>query len=280
LRSPALWAGLAALVAAALYYVLIGAASGVDSGEREASVAGVKGSQRVPSSSVERLRVRVIEEYAHDPSAYTQGLLWDDGWILESTGQYGSSVVRKWRPGSTESRQTELAQDLFGEGLARVGDRLIQLTWRAGRALLYDRHSLERVGEWEYQGEGWGLCFDGVRLAMSDGSSTLTFRDPGTFAVVDRTEVQLEGRSVGNLNELECAEGWIYANVYQTNEIVRIDPRSGEVTAIINAGGLLKPQERSNAEVLNGIAYDPESESFLLTGKYWPKIFRVTLERE
>ena len=268
------------LLAVAAYYVSIGAAAGVNGAGTEALVANEKGSQRMPSSSVERLTVRVLQEYPHDPSAYTQGLLWDDGWILESTGQYGSSVVRRWRLGSTESEQTALSPDLFGEGLARAGDRLIQLTWRAGRALFYDRYSLELVGDREYRGEGWGLCFDGVRLAMSDGSSTLTFRDPGTFPILDRKEVHLEGQDVGNLNELECAEGWIYANVLPTNEIVRIDPRSGEVTAIVNAAGLLNPQERSHAEVLNGIAYDPDTESFLLTGKYWPKIFRVALERE
>lgn len=280
MKFPILWMGLFVLLAGAVYYVLSGAVSGGTTAELTTSAGSGESPEQRSSTAVERLTVRVLEEYPHDPDAYTQGLLWDEGWLLESTGRYGRSVLRRWRPGDSESRETALEGGFFGEGLARVGDRLIQLTWREGRALIYDRRSLDRRGEWEYRGEGWGLCFDGARLAMSDGSSVLTFRDPGTFAILERKEVRLEGRRVDNLNELECAEGWIYANVYQTDEIVRVDPRNGEVTAIVNASGLLNPQERTRAEALNGIAYDPDTETFFLTGKLWPKIFRVVLERE
>ena len=228
---------------------------------------------------VERLRARVLRSFPHDPEAYTQGLLWDRGFLFESTGRYGESSLRTWRPEDKGLQaKVHLPAGLFGEGLAQVGERLIQLTWRAELALVYDRESLARIDQWTYEGEGWGLCFDGDRLVMSDGSAFLTFRDAETFGVLERREVRLQGRVVGNLNELECAEGWIYANVYQTDEIVRVDPRDGKVTAVVDASGLLSSSERAQAEVLNGIAYEPDTETFFLTGKLWPRIFQVVFE--
>jgi glutamine cyclotransferase len=223
-----------------------------------------------------RLRVEVLGDYPHDPTAYTQGLLWQDGFLFESTGQYGQSSVRRVdleTGGVVESR--DLPPEMFGEGLAMVEDRLIQLTWREGAAVIWGYPDLDEVGRLSYEGEGWGLCYDGNLLVMSDGSSRLTLRDPDTFEVVRRIFVQMEDGSVGRLNELECVDGAIYANVYTTDWIVQIDSESGRVEAVIDASGLLSATDRQGVDVLNGIAYDPRADIFYLTGKLWPKLFAV-----
>jgi glutaminyl-peptide cyclotransferase len=173
------------------------------------------------------------------------------------------------------SRQRDLAPELFAEGLAIVGDRVFQLTWREGIALMHAAGDLSPLGAVSYEGEGWGLCYDGARLVMSDGSDRLTFRDPVTFDVVGGVDVTAAGQPVERLNELECAESLVYANVWQTDRIVAIDPETGAVTAIIDASGLLSPEERAGADVLNGIAWRPETGTFLVTGKLWPKLFEV-----
>ena len=228
------------------------------------------------SGEVLRLGVRVREVMPHDPGAFTQGLLWSEGRLYESTGEYGSSSLRRVDPASgAVEKKVDLASDLFGEGLALVGERLIQLTWKRGVALVYDVETFEEVDRYSYEGEGWGLCYDGHRLFMSDGSGSLSVRDRDSFEELTRLQVSLEGRPLGALNELECAEGWIYANVYQTDAIVRIDPLSGEVRAVILVAGLLSPEERAAADVLNGIAYRGDNNSFLLTGKHWPAMFEV-----
>jgi glutaminyl-peptide cyclotransferase len=226
-----------------------------------------------------RLRVRVLRVLPHDATAYTQGLLWHDGALFESTGQYGASRLRRVEPESGRVlRERALPEEVFGEGLARVDERLIQLSWKAGRGWILDLETFEQIGAVDYEGEGWGLCFDGARLWMSDGSDRLVGRDPDSFAPRGELRVTFEGRPLPRLNELECAEGWIFANVYGADQIVQIDPVSGAVAAVIDASGLLSANERASAEVLNGIAYDPESERFYLTGKYWPKLFEVVFE--
>jgi glutamine cyclotransferase len=178
--------------------------------------------------------------------------------------------------GRVEARSA-LAPELFGEGLARVGGHLIQLTWQSGRAIYWNLSTLSKEREVSYQGEGWGLCYDGKRLVMSDGSDRLTFRDPESFARIGEVTVRREGAPVRSLNELECEGGVVYANIWQDNHIVRVDPKSGEVTAWIDAGGLLGADERAGADVLNGIAALPGSKHLLLTGKYWPRLFEVEL---
>ncbi len=220
--------------------------------------------------------VRVRGEFPHARDAFTQGLLWHDGKLYESTGQYRQSSLRRvdLASGAVE-QQRDLASDLFAEGLARVGDQLIQLTWHAGLAKVYARQDFAQVGEHSYPGEGWGLCHDGSRLVMSDGSDRLSFRHPESFALVGEVKVTLRGRPLSRLNELECVDGAVWANVWTTDLIVRIDPESGRVTAIVDASGLLSPDERSNTDVLNGIAYRAETDTFLVTGKYWPKLFEV-----
>lgn len=230
------------------------------------------------SSSVEQLQVRVVAKYPHSSDAFTQGLLWHDGVLYESTGQYGQSSLRRARLEDGDIlAERSLSPTLFGEGLARVDDRLIQLTWRSGVAVVSDLESLEPRATLRYPGEGWGLCFDGKLLVMSDGSSILDFRDPDTMALVREVVVRHGGRPARKLNELECVGQDIYANVWQSDEILRIDSATGEVTAVIDASGLLSRVEAIRADVLNGIAYKPENDTFLLTGKLWPYVFEVEL---
>jgi glutaminyl-peptide cyclotransferase len=225
----------------------------------------------------QRLAVKVLSIRPHDAGAYTQGLLLHGGSLFESTGLPGRSSLREVDPVTGEvKRRVNLASEYFGEGLALVGDRLIQLTWQEQKAFVYGLSDFKPAGEFRYDGEGWGLCWDGRRLVMTDGSDRLTFRDPGTFAVLGEVHVTLAGQPIDRLNELECVEGSVYANVWQTDDILRIDPTSGKVTAIIDASGLLAPPERQRAEVLNGIAWDPSRKTFLITGKLWPKMFEVT----
>lgn len=228
------------------------------------------------SGAVEKLTVKVLAEYPHDPRAFTQGLVWHDGVLYESTGNWGVSTIRRVEPTTGEvlaSRRID--PGLFGEGLAVIGNQLIQLTWKAGLALVYDPGSLAIIDQLAYRGEGWGLAYDGQRLVMSDGSAWLSFRDPADLKVLSKIEVKLAGEPVPYLNELEHVGDALYANVWGEDRIVRIDPRSGAVTAVIEASGLLSLTERRRVDVLNGIAYDPETKSFWITGKYWPKIFRV-----
>ncbi|MDH4281895.1 MAG: glutaminyl-peptide cyclotransferase [Myxococcales bacterium] len=230
----------------------------------------------VPQPAIEELRVRVIRTYPHATDAFTQGLIWDDGVLYESTGQYGHSSLREVRlEDGRVLRERKLEPNLFGEGLARVGDRLIQLTWRSGLAIVSDFATLERKKTLRYPGEGWGLCYDGTALVMSDGSSILDFRDPESMQLLSEVSVLNDGRPVRKLNELECVGSDVYANVWQSDEILRIDARTGRVIAIIDASGLLSRAERMRSDVLNGIAYRPQSKTFLLTGKLWPHVFEV-----
>jgi glutaminyl-peptide cyclotransferase len=228
----------------------------------------------------EALKVSVVRTYPHDRSAFTQGLIWRDGFLYESTGLVGRSSLRKVdvTTGSVK-QQVPVPTPYFAEGLADVGNRLFQLTWRHGRVFLYDKNTLGRVGELAYEGEGWGLCHDGRSLVMSNGSDTLTVRSAATFAVTRTVKVTMGGRPLERLNELECVDGDVYANVWTTDSIVRIDMKSGTVTARIDASGLLAPAERFGVDVLNGIAYDPADRTFLITGKLWPKLFRVRFVR-
>lgn len=226
----------------------------------------------------EALRVRVIERRPHDTDAFTQGLLWHQGELYESTGLEGESSVRRVDLATGEVRQRiELSEDFFAEGLALVGDRLFQITWQDGKAFVYDRRTFEKVAEHTYEGEGWGLCWDGTDLVMSDGSDRLFFRDPETFAVRRTVRVTKVGRPLRYLNELECVDGKVWANVWQRDEIVRIDPTSGVVEATVDASGLLTPEERRHTDVLNGIAWIPERRRFVITGKLWPWTFEVEL---
>lgn len=241
-----------------------------------AEPAGTPPRSNAGASEPRSLGVEVVAVHPHDPGAYTQGLLWHEGQVYESTGRWGESSARRYRLGDAAPAEVRPLDDsLFGEGLAVVGDELLQLTWQAGLLLRWDLETLELRREQRYQGEGWGLAYDGERLYQSDGSHVLHLRTTDTFEVTGQIEVRSAGLAVHQLNELEWAEGRLYANVYFKDEIVRIDPSTGVVEAVIDASGLLSDVEREGVDVLNGIAYRPETKTFLLTGKYWPKIFEV-----
>ena len=226
--------------------------------------------------AVEQTTPQVLAVFPHDTAAFTQGLLLHGGVFYESTGLYGQSTLRRVDPATGAVLELRnLSSSVFGEGLARVADRLIQLTWQEHVAFVWDLQTFAGLGGFTYGGQGWGLCHDGTRLVMSDGSSNLYFRDPDTFAVLGQVQVTLDGFAVSNLNELECVGSLVYANVWLTDTILRIDPVTGEVLTQIDASGLLTPQEEAQADVLNGIAFDPATEHFFLTGKWWPKVFEV-----
>ena len=264
--------GLLLLASLALLVSILGAcaADGVAADPRETTVSSTS---RIEP---ERLEISVVSESPHDTSSYTQGLLWWDGRVYESAGGYGRSSLRSWALGTADPLEIlDLEEEYFAEGLARIGEQLLQLTWKGGLLYVYDLKPLTRVETHRYSGLGWGLAFDGTHLIMSDGSHVLSFRNPETFEVVRRLVVKRHGSVQADLNELEFAHGVIYANVYQTDEIVRIDPETGAVTAVIDASGLLTEDERRSAEVLNGIAFREDSGTFLITGKYWPRLFEV-----
>jgi len=226
----------------------------------------------------EELRVRVMRTLPHDRGAFTQGLLMFEGKLYESTGLLGESTLRRVDPDSgTVEAKVALEPQLFGEGLARVGGRLIQLTWQNGLAIYWTLSTFKKEREVRYEGEGWGLCFDGRRLVMTDGTDQLYFRDPESFAKIGQLGVRRAGTPVTNLNELECVDGVVYANIWQDTHIVRIDPATGDVTAWIDASNLLSGEDRIGADVLNGIAAVPGSRHFLITGKKWPRVFEVEL---
>jgi glutamine cyclotransferase len=221
---------------------------------------------------------RVVRTYPHDPKAFTQGLVYAEGYLYEGTGLEGQSSLRKVELRTGRVLQIKkLAPELFGEGITLYQGKIYQLTWRNGICFVYERDSFRNMMEFSYAGEGWGLTHDGKHLIMSDGSDTLTFRDPDTFAVVKRLQVKAGGAPVRNLNELEYVEGEIYANVWQTDLIARISPRTGEVVGWIDLSGLLSEREARDADVLNGIAYDPKEKRLFVTGKLWPKLFEIEI---
>jgi glutamine cyclotransferase len=233
------------------------------------------------TSGARPLGYEVVASYPHDPKAFLQGLLWHDGGFYESTGQYGESSLRRVEfPSGRVLKKVNLADDLFGEGLALVDNRLIQLTWTSHRGFVYDLETLRLVGEFSYRTEGWGLTYDGSNLIMSDGSTTLTYLDPQTFKPVRQLQVRFNGRPVPNLNELEFIEGEIWANVWQSDMILQIDPASGEAVSFLDLKGILARSNRTGSEdVLNGIAYDAQQKRIFVCGKLWPLIFEIRIKR-
>jgi|GEM_PF-101385 len=221
----------------------------------------------------------VLNVYPHDPTAYTQGLVYHEGFLYEGTGIRGASTLRKVELETGDTLQVHhLDDDLFGEGITIFGDRILQLTWKAGIGFVYDLASFEVIDDFTYAtDEGWGLTHDGVRLIMSDGTSTLYFLDPDTFFWVGSVSVYDHATAVRYLNELEYIQGEVYANVYETNRIARIDPETGRVTAWIDLTGLLGPKGGAVPDVLNGIAYDAETDRLFVTGKRWPSLFEIDL---
>jgi len=221
---------------------------------------------------------RVVRSFPHDRGAYTQGLVYRNDVLYESTGLNGQSSLREVRLETGEVlRIRRLDQRYFGEGIAIVGTLLYQLTWQTEVGFVYDVATFEPKRTFAYPGEGWGLTYDGSRLIMSDGSPVLRFLDPSTLREIGRMTVRDAGVPVEELNELEVVKGEILANVYQTHRIARISPKTGNVTAWIDLSGLLAPRDAAGAEVLNGIAYDAGKDRLFVTGKLWPKLFEIQL---
>ncbi len=221
----------------------------------------------------------VVATYPHDPKAFTQGLVYAGGTLYESTGLYGRSSVRRvdLKSGTAELIRP-LAEQYFGEGLTAFGERLVQLTWRSGKAFVYTLGDLKPVGEFRYASHGWGLTQDGEYLIMSDGSANLYFLDPARFTEVRRIQVRENGVPVKFLNELEFVGGDIFANVWQSPRILRIAPDSGQVTGFIDLSALVDRVDRqASIDVLNGIAIIPGSGRLLITGKLWPKLYAIEL---
>ncbi|MBX3083670.1 MAG: glutaminyl-peptide cyclotransferase [Anaerolineae bacterium] len=235
------------------------------------------------------VKPKILEARVHDAACYTQGLLPYNGVFYESCGQYGKSALRKVDPKTgAVLKNIDIPAEYFAEGLALVGNRLIQLTWKEQVAFVYDVDTFDKVGEFKYEGEGWGLCYDGDKLYMSNGSDNLYVRDPQTFQLERTIPVKLLDEPVFQLNELECVGSSVYANIYMTDHIVKINKETGRVASFIDASQLLVDgysqlsqqqiallQQRN---VLNGISYDADTGDFMLTGKLWPVLFVVRLD--
>ena len=224
---------------------------------------------------------RVLSAFPHDPRAFTQGLVYQDGVLYESTGLYGQSSLRRVELETGRVlRQVTVAPEFFAEGLAIVGNRLIQLTWQSKVGFVYDKETFERIGMFDYPTEGWGLAYNGTHLIMSDGSDTLRLLDPVSFEEVKQIKITAAGEPVTRLNELEFVDGEIWANIWQTDRIARIDLATGRVRSWIDLSGLLGPEDRREpVDVLNGIAYDASGNRLFVTGKLWPRLFQIELVR-
>ena len=223
---------------------------------------------------------RVVAEYPHDRRAFTQGLAYVDGVLYEGTGLHGESTLRRVDLETGEVLQAvQLGEEYFGEGIAVLGDRIYQLTWKSGICAVFDRETFELQEAFTYETEGWGLTTDGEQLIMSDGTNRLFVRDAVTFAELDTIDVYDGARAIWNLNELEVVDGEIWANVWQTDRIARIDPDTGQVTGWVDLTGLLPESDRGRqrVDVLNGIAHDPETDRLFVTGKLWPKLFEIEI---
>lgn len=224
---------------------------------------------------VEHLVPEIISTHSFDSTSFTQGLELDGDELIVGTGQYGGSRIYRSSVDGQESVSQSLDPEFFGEGITKSGDVIWQLTWNEGVAFKRDADTLEELDSVSYDGQGWGICSTDDALITSDGSSTLTFRDPETFAENSTVDVTLDGSPVGNLNELECVDGEVYANIFLDTDIMRIDPNSGEVTAVIDASNIPNNATPDTNNVLNGIAHIPDSDRFYITGKRWPDLYEV-----
>lgn len=222
---------------------------------------------------------KVVKSHPHDPEAFTQGLFFHEGFLYEGTGLRGRSSIRKVDIETGRVLQAvELPAEFFGEGITRWGDRLIGITWQEQTAFVLDLKTFKLWRKFNYAGEGWGLTHNERELVMSDGTPELRFLDPATFKELRRVKVTADGKPVEMLNELEWVEGEVWANIWQSDRIARINPRTGAVSGWIDLTGLL-PGRRGSDDVLNGIAYDPATRRIFVTGKLWPKLFEIQLTK-
>jgi glutaminyl-peptide cyclotransferase len=221
----------------------------------------------------------LVRTLPHDTQSFTQGLFVQGNDLIESTGRYGSSWLRRIDATNGEIKaEWSLSRDYFGEGIAQVGEELYWLTWREEVAFVFDAKTFAQKSQRKYSGEGWGLCYNGHELWMSDGSSTLSARDPQTFAIVATLDVYDTSGEVAQLNELECVGDKILANIWMSRKIAEINGKTGEVLRYIDGDGLLAPEEEAGVDVLNGIAYSNQTQTLWLTGKFWPHIFEVRVD--
>jgi glutamine cyclotransferase len=246
----------------------------------KARVEAVAEARKVPEwKGHSMLGYEVIREFPHDSEAFTQGLLVSQGQWIESTGGYGTTSIRRVeRETGKIWKRTDLPAEFFGEGAAEMDGKIYQLTWQSQRGFIYDTKTLQKLDDFQYQGEGWGLTNDASSLIMSNGSDRLRYLDPKTFHVWRELQVRINGEPVNLLNELEFIEGEIFANVWRTEKIVRINPKDGNVVGVIDLTGIDAKEKRRDPEhVLNGIAYDPKTGEMFVTGKCWPKIYQIQL---
>ncbi len=221
----------------------------------------------------------IVDTFPHDPGAFTEGLLYRNGLLYESTGRNGQSSIREvvLRTGVV-LRQRDLDPQYYGEGIVAWKNRLIQLTWKNETGFVYDLNTFAVRSTFHYSGQGWALTSDGSHLIMSDGTGDLRILDPGTLSERSRVHVTCEGRTVGNLNELEWVKGEVYANIWRTNVIARIDLSTGNITGLIDLTDIAPPVDQPSGEnVLNGIAYDPAADRLFVTGKLWPNLYQIRL---
>lgn len=228
---------------------------------------------------VERCGYRIVQSYPHDATSFTQGLFWEDGHLYEATGQYGRSRVARLDLKTGRALiQTKLPADQFGEGITRWRDQIIGVTWQNGEGHRWAIKDLKPLGNFRYEGEGWGVTMVGDSLVLSDGSPDLKFFDPATMTEQKRITVRFGGRPLAMLNELETIDGQIWANVWMTDFIVRIDPATGEIVSLIDLAGLKADAGAKGTDsVLNGIAWDAKKKRLFITGKYWPKLYEIAL---
>jgi len=232
-----------------------------------------------PSAATPVQGFKVVHSYPHDPDAFTQGLFFHEGFLYEGTGLRGRSSIRKVELETGKVvQQVDLPGEVFGEGITLWGDRIIGLTWQEGIAFVLDLKTFKLWRKFNYAGEGWGLTHNDRELIMSDGTPELRFLDPLSFKELRRVKVTADGRPIDELNELEWVDGEVYANIWQTDRIARINPKTGAVTGWIDLTGLL-PMRRSGDDVLNGIAYDAKTRRLFVTGKLWPKLFEIQLQK-
>lgn len=273
------------LIAVGVLLVAVAVLVGLSSMRSSSGVApsGPAGPAPPPTGDgrARQVSYETVNSYPHDPTSFTQGLLWRDGGFYESTGMYGHSKLRRLEfPSGKVLKEVSLTDDLFGEGLALVDTRLVQLTWTTHRGFTYDIQSFKKLEEFHYDTEGWGLTYDGANLILSDGSSDLFYLDPHSFKVIKKLPVTMNGRPITELNELEFIDGEIWSNVWQTDLILRVDPATGRVASFLNMKDLLAPSDRTGTEdVLNGIAYDADKKRIFVTGKRWPRIFEIRIKQ-
>jgi len=274
-------ARMSALILLAAALLLLPAAC-VQESEKRAEPGTAPGGRLAGYNCIPVLEYEIVNVYPHRSQAFTQGLVYEDGYLYEGTGLYGrSSLSRLDLQTGAVLQQIELDPSLFGEGVALWDDRIIQLTWRSGLGLVYGKDNFTRIGSFRYDTEGWGLTSDDESLIMSDGTNILHILDPQSYAEEGRINVTAGGRALQPLNELEYIDGTIYANIWKTDWIAIISRQSGQVQGMIDLHGILQKQNVSieAADVLNGIAYNAENHTILVTGKLWPKLFEIRLRK-